>query len=82
MRLYVRQLCKPIMKKFRLRQNPNRLAVGSLVGMIYGPVIMPLFIMTIEIFAEYFAAAKEELDTNELKAIEAQSLTGGHVGTS
>ena len=69
------------MKRSRLRQNPNRLAVGSLLGMIYGPVIMPLFIMTIEIFAEYFAVAKGELDTNELKVIEAQSLTGGHLGT-
>ena len=31
------------------------LAVGGLLGMIYGPVIMVLFITTIEIYAEYFA---------------------------
>jgi predicted PurR-regulated permease PerM len=30
------------------------LALGGLLGMIYGPVIMILFITTIEIYAEYF----------------------------
>jgi predicted PurR-regulated permease PerM len=31
------------------------LAAGGLLGMIYGPVIMILFITTIEIYAQYFA---------------------------
>jgi predicted PurR-regulated permease PerM len=31
------------------------LALGGLLGMIYGPVIMILFITTIEIYSEYFA---------------------------
>jgi predicted PurR-regulated permease PerM len=31
------------------------LAAGGLIGMIYGPVIMILFITTIEIYAQYFA---------------------------
>jgi predicted PurR-regulated permease PerM len=31
------------------------LAVGGLLGMIYGPVIMVLFITTIEIYTDYFA---------------------------
>ncbi len=31
------------------------LAVGGLLGMIYGPVIMVLFVTTIEIYGEYYA---------------------------
>ena len=31
------------------------LAVGGLLGMIYGPVIMVLFITSIEIYGEYFS---------------------------
>lgn len=36
------------------------LAVSGLLGMIYGPVIMVLFITTIEIYGEYFSDAKRE----------------------
>ena len=35
------------------------LAVGGLLGMIYGPVIMILFITTIEIYAKYFSGRTE-----------------------
>jgi predicted PurR-regulated permease PerM len=31
------------------------LAVGGLLGMIYGPVIMILFMTTIDIYAKYFS---------------------------
>ena len=42
------------------------LAVGGLLGMIYGPVIMILFITTIDIYTEYFAEPREEPAEEEL----------------
>jgi len=36
------------------------LALGGLLGMIYGPVIMILFITTIEIYTEYFADKRDD----------------------
>lgn len=56
------------------------LAVGGLIGMIYGPVIMILFITTIDIYTEYFAAPREEPVDNELKVIEPESLPDGPTG--
>jgi len=45
------------------------LAVGGLLGMIYGPVIMILFMTTIDIYAQYFSDKEEQpaaaLDTHE-----------------
>lgn len=45
------------------------LAVGGLLGMIYGPVIMILFITTIDIYAKYFSD-QEEQPTPVLEASE------------
>jgi predicted PurR-regulated permease PerM len=49
------------------------LAVGGLLGMIYGPVIMILFITTIDIYARYFSNKGEQpaavLDANEQEAM-------------
>ena len=42
------------------------LAVGGLLGMIYGPVIMVLFITTIEIYDEYYTDAPGEDAVHEL----------------
>jgi predicted PurR-regulated permease PerM len=36
------------------------LAVGGLLGMIYGPVIMILFITTLDIYSRYFSEPKED----------------------
>jgi predicted PurR-regulated permease PerM len=45
------------------------LAVGGLLGMIYGPVIMILFMTTIDIYAQHFSDKEEQpaaaLDTHE-----------------
>ena len=58
------------------------LAVGGILGMIYGPVIMILFITTIDIFAEYFAEPKEDPVRTKLEVIEAEGLADGQAGTS
>lgn len=44
------------------------LAAGGLLGMIYGPVIMILFITTIEIYGQYFAEPLAESDGAELES--------------
>ena len=46
------------------------LAVGGLLGMIYGPVIMILFITTIEIYGRYFSESREgPAAAEELEAV-------------
>lgn len=50
------------------------LALGGLLGMIYGPVIMILFITTIDIYAQYFASAPEEPAVAELESADADAL--------
>jgi predicted PurR-regulated permease PerM len=52
------------------------LAVGGLLGMIYGPVIMILFITTIEIYGRYFAESADEaaaVEVLEAAEVEASS---------
>ena len=43
------------------------LAVGGLMGMIYGPVFMILFITTIDIYAKYFSNNPELADSQALE---------------
>lgn len=53
------------------------LAVGGLLGMIYGPVIMILFMTTIDVYAQYFSDKEEqsaaEIDAGEPNAMLSQS---------
>jgi predicted PurR-regulated permease PerM len=44
------------------------LAVGGLLGMIYGPVIMILFMTTIDIYAKYYSDEPSEPDVNALES--------------
>jgi predicted PurR-regulated permease PerM len=44
------------------------LAVGGLLGMIYGPVIMILFMTTIDIYAEHFSPNRKETEEIALTA--------------
>ncbi len=53
------------------------LAVGGLLGMIYGPVIMILFITTINIFSEYYSKPAEEPAGTETGVVEPERLADG-----
>ena len=44
------------------------LAVGGLLGMIYGPVVMILFMTTIDIYASYYSDEAGEPDVNSLES--------------
>jgi predicted PurR-regulated permease PerM len=50
------------------------MAVGGFLGSIFGPVIMVLFVTTIEIFSEYYSEPKEEPDETEIGVLEAEAL--------
>jgi predicted PurR-regulated permease PerM len=49
------------------------LAVGGLLGMIYGPVVMVLFITTIEIYGDYYVDGESAVPQLEETAAEDQS---------
>ncbi len=46
------------------------LAVGGLLGMIYGPVIMVLFVTTIDIYADYYSDRPSEPDVPALDSVD------------
>jgi predicted PurR-regulated permease PerM len=46
------------------------LAVGGLLGMIYGPVIMVLFVTTIDIYADYYSDRPSEPDVDALDSVD------------
>ncbi len=50
------------------------LAVGGLMGMIYGPVFMILFITTIDIYAKYFSNNPELADSQALESSDPEAL--------
>jgi predicted PurR-regulated permease PerM len=50
------------------------LAVGGLMGMIYGPVFMILFITTIDIYAKYFSNNPELTDSQALESSGLEAL--------
>jgi predicted PurR-regulated permease PerM len=58
------------------------LAVGGLLGMIYGPVVMILFITTIDIYASYYSDEAVEPDVDSLDSAgpdaQIQPITGGN----
>jgi len=44
------------------------LAVGGLLGMIYGPVVMVLFMTTLDIYANYYSDEESESDVGALES--------------
>lgn len=50
------------------------LAVGGLMGMIYGPVFMILFITTIDIYAKYYSNKRESADSPALESSDPEAL--------
>jgi predicted PurR-regulated permease PerM len=53
------------------------LALGGLLGMIYGPVVMILFMTTIDIYSQYFSGSSEEPAVVDVAELEPETLSGG-----
>jgi predicted PurR-regulated permease PerM len=53
------------------------LALGGLLGMIYGPVVMILFMTTIDIYSQYFSGSSEEPTVVDAEELEPETLSGG-----
>lgn len=52
------------------------LAMGGLLGMIYGPVIMILFITTIDIYSQYYSNTQVEPSVIDPQNAESQKIAG------
>jgi predicted PurR-regulated permease PerM len=52
------------------------LAMGGLLGMIYGPVIMILFMTTIDIYTQYYSSPPDEPDAASQEIDKSEGATG------